>query len=337
MSTRLEPEVVDLRSHAEALAEVGRWAPSLHNAQPWAFRVGGDTVDVLLDRSRLLPVADPDSRQAHLGLGAAVLLLRLKLSTMDYLVQVEPWPDATEPTLVARLAVTGRRSATDRERRLLAAVSARRTVRTPFTGHDVPVPLRVAWREDAESEGAGLRWVEGPGERVGVAALVAAAERLQQRDPAHLAELDRWTSPERTAEGAGVPPSAFGVTSAAGHSAEFPLRDFAGGLETDRPRHVGPVEAHPVVAVLETAGDRPADWLRGGQALMRVLLAAAADGYAASYLNQPLELPGLRQQLRDELRLDGWPQLILRLGHPAGVLPPQAPRRPVTDVLLPPS
>jgi len=334
---RLSSEVVDLRPHADALADVGRRAPSLHNAQPWAFRVGLETVDVLLDRSRLLPVADPDTRQAHLGLGAAVFLLRLKLSTMDYAVRVQPWPDRDAPDLVARLTATGRRSAPDSERRLLAAVSARRTIRTPFAGQDVPVPLRVAWREDAEAEGAGLRWVEGPGERIGVAALVAAAERLQQRDPAYLAELDRWTAPERIAEGLGVPPSTFGVTGTAGHSAVFPMRDFAGGLETDRPRHVGPVEEHPVVAVLQTGGDRAEDWLRGGQALMRLLLAAAADGYAASYLNQPLELPGLRQQLRDELRLDGWPQMILRLGRPAGALPPQAPRRPVADVLLPPA
>jgi nitroreductase len=326
---------VDLRPQAEALAEVARWAPSLHNAQPWRFRVGPGSVDVLLDRSRLLPVADPTSRQAYLGLGAAVFLLRLKLSTLDVAARVEPWPDPAELDLVARVSTSGSRSASDAERRLLAAVAARRTVRTPFTRDDVPVPLRVAWREDVELEGAGLRWVEGPGERMGVAALVMAAERLQQRDPAYLAELDRWTSPAATAEGAGVPPSAFGVTSAAGHSAEFPLRDFAGGTETDRPRHVGPVEEHPVLAVLETAGDQPADWLRGGQALMRVLLAAAAEHYAASYLNQPLELPGLRQQLRDELRLTGWPQLILRLGHPAGALPPQAPRRPVADVLIP--
>jgi nitroreductase len=336
VSARVEPAVVDLRPHAEAVADVGRRAPSLHNAQPWAFRVTAAAVDVLVDRSRLLPVADPASRQAHLGLGAAVFLLRLKLSTLDYAVTVQPWPDPEEPAVVARLTATGPRTATDRERRLLAAVPARRTVRTPFTQQDVPVPLRVAWREDAESEGAGIRWVEGPGERVGVAALVAAAERLQQRDPAYLAELDRWTSPEAVAEGAGVPSSAFGVTGVAGHSAEFPLRDFAGGRGTDRQRHVGPVEQHPVVAVLETAGDGPADWLRGGQALMRLLLAAAADGYAASYLNQPLELPALRQQLRDELRLDGWPQLVLRLGIPAGAVPPQAPRRPVFDVLLPP-
>ena len=175
--------------------------------------------------------------------------------------------------------------------------------------------------------------MEGPGERAGISALVAAAERLEQRDPRYLAELDRWTAPESTDQGAGVPPSAWGVSGVAGHAAEFPLRDFGGGYESGHRRHGGPVEPHPVVAVLVTPEDRPADWFGGGRALIRVLLAAASHGYAVSYLNQPLELSGLRQQLRDELRLDGWPQLVLRLGRPHGVTPPQAPRRPVADLL----
>ena len=338
MDARMHAGTVDLRSGVQALVEVGRLAPSLHNAQPWAFRVDRDHVDVLIDRDRLLPVADPTTRQAHLGIGSAVLLLRLAVArATDRSVTVLPWPDPAEPDLVARLRVGDRRVLGEVERRLLAAVPARRTVRTPFQHGDVPVPLRVAWREDAEAEGADLRWVEGPGERAGVAALIAAAERIQQRDPEYLGELDRWTAPERAAEGAGVPPSAFGVTAAAGHGAEFPLRDFAGGTRTDPTRHAGPIEAHPVVAVLHTPGDQPEDWLRGGQALMRVLLAAAAEGYAASYLNQPLELVGLRRQLSDELRLPGWPQLVLRLGRPSGELPPQAPRRPVAELLRPPA
>jgi nitroreductase len=325
----------DLRAEAEALAAAGGAAPSLHNAQPWRFRVDRDHVDVLLDRARMLPAADPQGRQAHLGLGAAVALVALALRARDRDVEALLLPDPSEPDLVARVTAGDRRRATDEERRLVAALAARRTVRTPFRPGPVPVPQQVGWRRDAETEGADLRWVEGPGERSGVSALVAAAERIQQRDPAYLAELDRWTATERAAEGAGVPPSAFGITAAAGHRAEFPLRDFAGGARTDQPRHAGPAEEHPFVTVLHTPEDRRLDWLRAGRALMRVLLAAAADGYAASYLNQPLELPGLRQQLRDELRLTGWPQLILRLGHPAGAVPPQAPRRPARDLLLP--
>jgi hypothetical protein len=222
------PADEDLRPRAAELAALAGAAPSLHNAQPWRFRVGTDHVDVLLDRSRLLPVADPKTRQAHLGVGAAVFLLRLALSTMDRTVEVAAWPDSAEPDLVARLVVGGRRAGGDEERRLLAALPARRTVRTPFTTDPVPVALQVAWRGLAEAEGAGLRWVAAPGERVGVSALVTAAERIQQRDPAYLAELDRWTSGRQLDEGSGVPPQAFGVSAAAGHAAEFPQRDFAG-------------------------------------------------------------------------------------------------------------
>ena len=55
--------------------------------------------------------------------------------------------------------------------------------------------------------------------------------------------------------------------------------------------------------------------------LLGVLLAAADDGYVASYLNQPIEVPGLRQQLRNELRLAGRPQLVMRVGRPSGPWP----------------
>lgn len=65
-----------------------------------------------------------------------------------------------------------------------------------------------------------------------------------------------------------------------------------------------------------------------------LLLAASAGGYAASFLNQPLEIPRLRSRVRHELRLDDYPQVILRLGRPRGPLPPPTPRRPVNEVLL---
>jgi hypothetical protein len=68
-----------------------------------------------------------------------------------------------------------------------------------------------------------------------------------------------------------------------------------------------------------------------------MLLAASAAGFAASFLNQALEIPALRAQVRDESEADGHPQVILRLGRPAEPLPPPTPRRPVHDVLLAPA
>ena len=326
---------VDLRPEGVELAAAAGRAPSLHNAQPWAFRVGRDSVEVYFDDRRMVPVADPVGRQAYLGVGAAVFLLRLALAVRRRAVRVEPRPDPARPDLLARLTVTGQREPTAAELRLAAAVPGRRTVRTPFQEGDVPVPLRVAWREHAEAEGAVLRWVERIGERSGVARLVAEADRQQLRSPAYLEELRRWTAPGRLAAGAGVPASAFGVAVEVNRAAEFPLRDFGAGRPAQQPRPAEPLEEHPLVAVLTTGTDSADDWLRGGQALMRILLAAAADGCAASYLNQPIEIPVLRQQLRDELRLAGQPQLVLRMGRPSGPVPPPTPRRPPAELLLP--
>ena len=58
-----------------------------------------------------------------------------------------------------------------------------------------------------------------------------------------------------------------------------------------------------------TAGDEPVDWLRAGQALQRMLLTTTADGVAVSFLNQPIEVPELRAELR-ELLGTGAPQLL---------------------------
>ena len=80
-------------------------------------------------------------------------------------------------------------------------------------------------------------------------------------------------------------------------------------------------------------GDEPADWVRAGRALERVLLLATAEGAAASFLNQALEVPGLRTEVRRLLGDFGEPQLLLRLGYAPQAGP--ALRRPLAEVLIP--
>jgi hypothetical protein len=63
-----------------------------------------------------------------------------------------------------------------------------------------------------------------------------------------------------------------------------------------------------------------------------VLLRAYADGVSVSFLNPPIEVAELRPQLRDVLGLEGYPQLLLRLGYGPEVAP--TPRRQVSEVLV---
>ncbi|MEV6474691.1 hypothetical protein [Streptomyces sp. NPDC051657] len=124
-----------------------------------------------------------------------------------------------------------------------------------------------------------------------------------------------------------MPAYAFGPRR---HDVKVPVRGFGLSRDAER-RATATYEEHPQPAVLGTETDGPADWLRAGQAMERVLLAATRDGLATSMMTQPLERPELRSMARDPASRIGFVHIVFRPGYgPPAVA---APRRPVADVL----
>ncbi|WP_153469074.1 hypothetical protein [Streptomyces kaniharaensis] len=88
--------------------------------------------------------------------------------------------------------------------------------------------------------------------------------------------------------------------------------------------------------MLATRSDRPADWLRAGQALQHALLILILHGLHASMLHQPMEWPDLRNRLARSLPHRGAPQMLLRVGYgPVGFPTPRRMPVPPTDRLVP--
>jgi len=124
-----------------------------------------------------------------------------------------------------------------------------------------------------------------------------------------------------------VPRQAFGPRDRTG---AVPVRDFA--LGHGAPSAAVAFEAEPTIVLLFTPGDTPADWLRAGAALQRVLLTATLYGLAATPLSQLLEVPKLRALLTDSLT-GQVVQTVLRIGYPTTPALP-TPRRPLEEVLV---
>lgn len=302
-------------------------APSVHNTQPWRFRLRDEgAVEILADRTRQLPVTDPDGRALRLSCGAALFNLRLGLANQGYGVAYDLMPERADADLLARVAITGRARPTWREETLYAAVGRRRSNRQPFLSTYVAPDLRARLVDAARAEGAWLDLMMGPLALHTVSELVRVADRILNTDEAYRAELARWTRPAEDA--------ADGVPSAAGGPAPdpddlLPGRDFGGP-----PRPAGQTfELDPLVAVLGAHGDAPEDDLVAGQALQRVLLTATANGLATSLISQPIDVPVVREELRIGLRRSGSPRILLRTGY--GVPTPATPRRPIAEVIVP--
>ena len=106
-------------------------APSVHNTQPWRFRVGEYAIDLHADVRRKLRM-DPLGRELLISCGAALFGLRLAVRSLGYLPVVELLPDPAQLRLLARVRLGAASPMTARERRMLDALPHRHTHRGPF-------------------------------------------------------------------------------------------------------------------------------------------------------------------------------------------------------------
>nr|WP_026342811.1 NAD(P)H nitroreductase [Nocardia sp. BMG111209] len=305
-----------------ALALAAR-APSVHNTQPWSWRMGDSTLQLYADPSRQLMHTDPDGRDLILSCGAALHHLRIAARGLgwDSVVHRLPNPDdpdhlaavefhAAEPTIAAL--------------RLSQAISDRRTDRRRYTSWEVPAAHVSALAAAAAECGVVVRDIEDSWAR---AQLVHAFERAawqHTRDFGYGAELSRWSG--RHAATVGVPArSAVAATDAT-------TRPFA---DPGLPQAVlRDTEGADRMLLLATAGDDRLSRLRAGEATSAILLTATMFGMATCPLTEPLEVPATRAEIRDQVIGDsGFPQMIIRIGWAATSSEPLAPtpRRPLDE------
>ena len=280
--------------------------------------------DVLADRTRALPVNDPEDRELTISCGAAVFNLRVRAAAQGLAAAVEPLPDDQDPDLLARITLAAAPGASH-EAGLDDALARRRTYRQRFAPDAVASEAIDALVAAAGSERATLHVLEAPDRRARAAELVAEGDAMQWANPSWRRELAAWMHARRRGDGLALPALAVPV-------AQVVVRTFDMGHGVGaKDRQLA--DESPLLAVLSTDGDAPLDWLQAGQALQRVLLTAARHGLQASYLNQPAQVPSLRPKLQQVTGRPGYAQVLLRIGTPTQALPP-APRRPLADVLV---
>jgi nitroreductase len=306
-------------------------APSSHNTQPWLFRLADGALDLYADRTRALPVVDPDDRALVISCGASLYTLRVAIRHFGFTDQIALFPDRSQPDLLARVALGPPRPPTVEDDRRSGMAPNRRSNRQPFESHPVPDALIARLEEAAAEEAAWFAVAKGEDTRSAVADLVATGDRIQAASKPFRRELAAWIHHNRSRSHDGMPGYAHGIGDLMSLVGPFVIRTFDwGDGQAARDRQLA--TGSPVLAVVGTAADDPLSWLAAGQALMAVLLSARAEGVSASYLNQPVEVPELRPQLRDRIGRGGFPQLLLRMGY--GPEARATPRRPVDEVLV---
>jgi nitroreductase len=298
-------------------------APSVHNSQPWRFRIEAAAVDVYADPARRLDVIDPLGREQLISVGAALFTLRLAMRQAGYRTELVTFPEPGRADLVGRVTATRTAAPGPAVEALFAAVPHRHTNRWPFARTAVPADALDHLVDAARREGAMLT-VADPVARDAILGLAQEADRRLHELPGYREELARWSG--RVTRHDGVPDWAAGPWDAL---ETMPVRDF--GELSGRSRPSAGFEPYPTLLLLATGGDDRTDWVRAGQALQRVLLTATWLDLATTPISQPVEVATVRRVLAAP---DGrrFPQMVLRVGY--GKAAGRTPRRPLSEVLL---
>ncbi len=315
------PDVRDLVRYASL-------APNGHNAQPWRFHPGEGRIDILPDLARRTPVVDPDDHHLFVSLGCAAENLSLASAAMG------------RPGLVGFVSPGGgvvfdfeqgpaARSA------LFDAIPRRQSTRAVYDGRAVgPADLELLAKA-ALTPGVDLVLLTDRPRIDALRDMVVTGNSAQMADEAFLRELKSWLrfNPSRALR------SGDGLYSVASGNPALP--DWLGPLAFDRlstassqnDAYARQIRSSAGVAVFMGAQADPAHWVAVGQACQRFALQATALGLKHAFINQPVEVAGLRPQLASLVGLPGRrPDIVMRFGY--GATLPFAARRPVDDVLV---
>ena len=87
------PDVETIRS---ALMLAVR-APSVHNSQPWLWRVGDHSLHLYANRDLHLPQIDPDARDLMLSCGATLHHCQVAFAALGWQSKVRRFPNPADP------------------------------------------------------------------------------------------------------------------------------------------------------------------------------------------------------------------------------------------------
>lgn len=303
-------------------------AANSHNTQPWRFAIGQRGIDISPDLTRHLPAVDPDNHHlfASLGCAAENLAIAGRMRGMPGELKFSPADDG--------IVEYGFGGSPAGEPALFEAIPKRQSTRSEFEGKPASASDMATLARTAAMPGVDLVLISDRRQMDRIRDLVVAGNSAQLADPAFVGELRSWLrfSPRHAMEtGDGL----FSVCSGNPALPEWlgPLMfDLAFNADAENDKYARQIDSSAGIAVFVAHENDPEHWVLAGRACQRFALQATALGLKHAFINQPIEVAGLRPELAALVGMPACrPDIVMRFGY--GPALPFSARRPVAAVL----
>lgn len=283
---------------------------------------------ILPDLSRRTPVVDPDDHHLFVSLGCAAENLAIAGAAAGLPGEAQ-FKAEGEGVVVFRYT-----KGTVKPSELSAAVVRRQSARIAYDGRAIAANDLALLAQAGEEHGVQLAIITERAAINRIRDLVVAGNDVQMADKAFVRELKDWMRfNPRAAMSHGD-----GLYSACSGNPVLPnwlgalMFDLAFTAKAENAKYVAQLDSTPGVAVFSGEKEDHESWFKVGRACQRFALQATALGLKVAFVNQPVEVAGLRADLADLAGAKGKrPDVVMRFGHGPDL--PMSPRRPVNDVI----
>lgn len=287
-------------------------APSGHNTQPWKFKTGDGSINILPDFTRALPVVDPDNHALYISLGCALENLIIAANEFNYNAETEFTGDEREPKIVIKLSAAPE---TDKPG-LFDYIAKRQVTRGKFKPEKVPQSLLSELFE--ETEGVHVRLFLSEEEIDSLTPYIMEGNSLQFGNRAFVRELVSWirfSEKEVMTKGDGIWSGSMGLPDTGRFLGNIIMKNFVSAAsEEKRLRKL--IRASAGFALFMVEKNDPVHWIKLGQAFQRFGLLATKNNVSHAHLNMPCEELHVRDKLIRDFNLgDLTPLLLIRFGY----------------------
>ena len=304
-------------------------APSGHNTQPWKFHITDDTITILPDLSKVLPIVDGDNRELFISLGCATENLCIAANYLGY--ESHTIESGTKGITIQLTKNHGMI-----EDPLFYQIEKRQSNRSIYSSERIPNEVFKQLQTIKKENHIQLYSAEiGTPLANILTEYIKKGNELQMNDITFKNELLTWmrfNKKQIEATKDGLSYQVFGNPSLPKLVSKFIVNLFLKPSVQNK-SDMKKIASSSHLILFTTRLNSLEEWIDLGSTLQRFLLKATESGIACAFLNQPCEVEALSKELQRILPINNeYPTLIIRIGYSKAL--PYSPRKEITGLLI---
>lgn len=285
-------------------------APSSHNSQPWKFKIENNSLYVLAEPERKLPVADPNERLMHIAMGCAIENICIAAHYYGLKPEVAYFPE-DGPGAAARFVFHASDSPPSHdEHHLIFSIPKRRTNRSAYADRLPPEPLLKHFN-NFSGDDIRIDIVTDKTHKDKIADILIAFREKLFSNAAFRKELAGYKRNNFTNSGLGMPGFTMGLNNIVSLVAPFIIRYFnvMRFIKQNELRLLK--EETPAFVIISTKNNTKRDWLNAGRLFERMILEAEQEGVQTAVSAIPTGTDALQRAVGTPY----FPQIFFRIGY----------------------